>query len=296
MCLLTLNPPHAPFEVPPYTAPDDVGYLPPGGTFDLISSGTQAAMTALDGGGKGPGYEPPSTASTIAVYKANIEAIDSLVGKLWDRMEPTRRDKTVFVFLGDNGTVQNAVDAPYDAGHAKRTIYEMSTRVPFVVWGPPSVITSPNRTSTHLVHATDVLPTMLELSLCDANLWNPGNARKIDGKSFAGVLRDPSATAARDSIYSEFFLPLNATLNGAVPITPSSWYKSFSDGTYKIVVKPNATEFYCVSNDAQPGSGSPGYMEKTADNLMAFVGQPGQEALTAKYQALQAGLAALLAS
>lgn len=301
--VLTFNPPHGPFEVPPYTAPDDVGYLPPGGTFDLIDTATQNEMTALDGGGKGPGYEGPDGASLRSIYRANIQAVDTLIGKLWDRMEPTRRDKTVFFFVGDNGTVPNAVDAPYEAGHAKRSAYEMGGRVPFVVWGPPSVITTPNRTSTHFAHIIDVMPTILELTLCDPLLWNPGNARKVDGLSFARVLRDPSATAARDHVFNETFSPLTAT-QAAGNIEANTWYKAismdFGAATYRMIEKPaNVSpryELYRVDNAVQPASGLPGYFERAADNLIGLVGQSGQEALTAVHSALTAKLASVLAS
>jgi len=307
VAFLTFNPPHAPFEVPPYTAPDDVGSSPPGGTFDLIDGDVQAEMTALDGGGKGPGYAPSDPASIRKVYRANTEAIDTLIGKLWDRMEPTRRDKTVFVFIGDNGTVSQAVETPYDTSHAKRTIYEMGSRVPFIVWGPPSVITTPGRTSQHFVHIVDVLPTLLDLTLCDPLLWNPSNARKVDGISFARALRDPAAASARDHLYTEFFTPLAGTLAGTLPsntIDPNNWFKSlsmdFGPVAYKLIEKPpNVTpryELYRIDNAVQPGSGMAGYFEKAADNLIALVNAPGQQALTAVHGTLIAKLAAVLAS
>lgn len=299
---VNFNPPHAPFEVPPYTAPDDVGDSAPGGTFDLIDSSTQAAMTALDGGGKGPGYEPSSGASIRAVFRANIQAIDTLIGKMWDRMEPTRRDKTVFIFIGDNGTVVQAVDTPYDAGHGKRSLYEQGSRVPCIVWGPPSLITSPGRQSDHLTHIVDVFPTVMELTLCDPLLWNPGGARKVRGRSFTRVLRDPAATPARDHIYNERFDPLEATISGPVFIDPAKWVKSYSDGVYKIVKNASGSppaslyEFYRIDSTIQPGSGEPGYFERPADNLYALVGQPGQEILTARFNALVAAMESLLAS
>lgn len=300
IAFVNFNPPHAPFEVPPYTAPDDVGQDAPGGTFNLIDSATQAAMTALDGGSKGPGYEASDPASVRAVFRANIQAIDSLIGKLWDRMEPTRRDKTVFAFIGDNGTVVQAVDSPYEPSHGKRSLYEQGSRVPCVVWGPPSLITSPGRASDHLLHIVDVFPTLMELALCDPALWNPGGTRKVRGRSFSRVLRDPAATPARDHIYNERFDPLTATINGPVAIDQTNWVRSYTDGVYKIIRNAQGVtplyEFYRIDSTIQPASGMPGYFEKSADNLYGLVGTAGNEILTARFQALVAAMESLLAS
>lgn len=297
LALVNFNPPHAPFEVPPFLAPDDVGHMPPGGVFEVVSSTTRDELTQLEGGAKGPGFRPMTAASARRIYKANFEAIDTLIGKLWDRMEPTRRAKTVFVTIGDNGTVANVIDAPYQGSHAKRTPYEQGARVPCVVWGPPSVITAPGRTSDHLVHVVDLMPTLLELAKCPPGVWNPGGTRTVRGRSFVRVLRDPNAPSARDHVFNEIFLPLDGSLPGPVPIDPSTWVKTYTDGTHKIVERPGGVwEFYRIDATIQPASGVAGYFESREDDLYPLVDQPGQEALTATFYALQSALEALVAS
>lgn len=273
------NPPHAPFEVPPYTAPDTVGFDPSGLTFDVISPATQAAMTALDGGGKGPGYRAADgSASEKAVYNANMEAFDTLVGKIYDQLDPAIRANSIFIVMGDNGTVSNIVQAPYDPGHAKRSLYEMGRRVPMVVWGPSPWIQSPGRDSTHLLHITDVFATVLDLIGANETLWNP-EGRIIRGRSFAPLLASAGAPPHRGEIYDELFLPFNGTKTGfPAPITRSQWHRVYSDGTYSIIahapqVAP-AFEFYKITSENQPASGQGGYFELAADNLIPLTTLP----------------------
>jgi|GEM_PF-3811318 len=302
LALVNFNPPHAPFEVPPFDAPDDVGHGASGGRFAVISRETRARMLELDGGGKGPGWVPPFPVPDVyvderrAIYRANLEAIDTLIGTMWDRLDPVLRARTVFLVIGDNGTVSNVVDAPYDAGRAKRTPYEMGARVPCVAWGPPDIVGAPGRTSDHLVHIVDLLPTVLEITRCDPELWNPEGSRVIRGRSIAGILRDAATRPGRDHVYNELFLPLNGTRDGPVPIDPSRWIRTYTDGKHKIIERPTSTEMYRIDASVRPSSGLPGYLERPEDDLFPLVGTPGNEDLTQRFLALQAELHALVES
>jgi len=296
------NPPHAPFEVPPYTYVDDVGSGATGATLNMISSLTQTEMTALDGGGKSPGYRPTDLTSIAKVYRANVEAIDTLVGALWDRMSVAKRDNTVFIFWGDNGTVGQAVQSPYNAGRAKRTPYEMGARVPCLIWGPPAFVTgnkpNPNyRVSSHLVHIVDVFPTILELCGANPDLWNPGGAQKIDGRSLARILRDPDAPAVHDGIYTELFDPLGATFNGTIPIQQNRWVKAYRDAEYLLVELASGVtprhELYRIDGTIMNGpgqSGLRGYVCDPLDNLYPLVNTTGNDAITARFNTLLAAM------
>jgi phage gp46-like protein len=276
--VVCMNPPHAPFEVPPFTFPDNVGVGATGLDLPLISDATRHTMESLNGGAGGPGFIPTDPVRTRAVYRANMEAFDTLVGWINDRIDPAKLARTVFILSGDNGTVPEAVPPPYDPGHSKRTIFEQGQRVPFLVWGSSDVIAQPGRTCDHLVHTVDIFSTVLEITGCDPDRWNPGGALKIDGRSFLPVLRDPEATPARDFIYAEIFAPIGARRDGdpggtpPIPvIPPNQWLRSFNDGTDKIIQNPQGASppfrFFRITSEVQPGSGRRGYYERPEDDL-----------------------------
>ncbi|MBL8862304.1 MAG: sulfatase-like hydrolase/transferase [Planctomycetes bacterium] len=302
LALVNFNPPHSPFEVPPFEAPDDLGHGATGGTFPLVSADTAARMAELAGRADASGWSPPAflpagdATAVRAVFRANLEAVDALIGKLWDRLEPGRRARTVFLVLGDNGTVANCVDAPYDPLRAKRSPYELGARVPCVAWGPPDVIGAPGRTCDHLLHVVDVLPTILELAGCEEASWKARGGRVVRGRSFAAVLRDPGAPPARDHVYNEIFLPLGGTRDGPLSIDPATWTRAYSDGTHQLIVRPQTSELYRVDAAPGPASGLPGYLQRPEDDLFPRVGQPGEEPITELHAALRAALEALLAS
>jgi hypothetical protein len=116
--------------------------------------------------------------------------------------------------------------------------------------------------------------------------------------SFAAVLRDPDAPAKRTWVYNEIFLPLNGTLNGPTPIDEAKWVKSYSDGLYKLIQKPEGTfpkfEFYRIDSDPQPASGQPGYLELEVDNLYPIVVAGTDPDLTARFKLLFAAMIGLL--
>lgn len=289
---LCLNPPHAPFEVPPMTAVDLNG-----NTFRLVSEETENALRLLGRGMTSPGFRPTSPAQRRAVFNANVEAVDSLIGWLWDSIDPAKRAKMAFAFYGDNGTVANVVGAPYQGNHGKRTPNEQGIHVPALVWSEHPFIAEKGRTCDHLVHIVDLFPTILDITRCEAELWNPDGEIVLDGRSFLPVLMDPAASPARDFIYTEIFEPLGAQHPGdptgtpPIPsIDPTKWLRAWSDGTHKLIWYPAgsspAFRLFNVTKDAQPASGQPGYLELDADDLypLAQGGEHPEHAAT--FQAL----------
>jgi arylsulfatase A-like enzyme/phage gp46-like protein len=304
LALVCMNPPHAPFEVPPYTYRDNVGVGATGATMDLISPDTQTLMTSFNGGAGGPGFRPVDINRKRQCYRANIEAIDTIIGLFWDRMDPAKRDRCVFILTGDNGTVPDVVAAPYDPGHSKRTIFEQGMRVPFFVWGSAEVIANPGRECDHLVHVTDVFSTVLDVTGCDPQRWNPGGDITIDGKSLLPVLRDPSATPARTRIYNEIFTPLGAQLDespsGVPAINPAQWIRCWGDGAYKIIQSAQGVSppfrFFKITSEAQPASGQPGYLELPDDDLYPLAADGLHPELTDRFQSMLDELLEYLAS
>jgi arylsulfatase B len=82
-----------------------------------------------------PGSELGPRASDVQRYDATIEEMDTQIGRLLDGLE-SKRQRTIVIFLADNGTPKEVVTAPYLPKHAKATLYEGGTNVPLIVAGP----------------------------------------------------------------------------------------------------------------------------------------------------------------
>lgn len=142
----------------------------------------------------GPFFSTPDTtrtredrfeANTRQNWQANVEYADKIVGKLVAGLERMgKRDNTLIVFVGDNGT----------GGDGKGKTTERGARVPFIVNGPGLV--KPTGQSSELVDLSDVLPTICEV----AGIQLPAG-HIIDGVSFASYLRG-DMTPRREWIYS----------------------------------------------------------------------------------------------
>lgn len=141
----------------------------------------------------------PAAATEAAEFVNVVAALDAEIGRLLEGLTPEQRRATTVVFVGDNGTDQAFVRPPFDPTHGKPTLFEGGTGVPWVVAGAG---VSGRGESAALVHAVDLLPTLLELAHAD-----PGGL-VLDGVSFAASLRDPAAPGARRTVYTERFSPI----------------------------------------------------------------------------------------
>jgi arylsulfatase A len=106
-------------------------------------------------------------------WQANVEYADKIVGKIVDGLERLgKRENTLIIFVGDNGTL----------GNGKGATTEMGARVPFIANGPGLV--KQVGECRELVDLSDVVPT-----ICDvANIALPKD-HIMDGISFAPYLR-----------------------------------------------------------------------------------------------------------
>jgi arylsulfatase A-like enzyme len=183
-----------------------------------------------------PFHVPPDArlgpnATPVEKYDAMVVEMDRQIGRLLDGLLPGQREHTVVMFMGDNGTDQDAVVAPREGARAKGSLYEGGTNVPFIVSAP--TVTQPGAVSKALVHVVDVFPTVAALAGVD-----PARTGKpIDGVSFANVLADPSVRGPRRFVYTEKFQPSG----------PPPWGKEFRavrDERYKLVSSPAGMEFF----------------------------------------------------
>lgn len=106
-------------------------------------------------------------------WQANVEYADKIVGKLLKGLEQLgKRENTLVIFVGDNGT----------GGDGKAQTIEKGARVPFIVNGPGLV--KPVGESRELVDLSDIVPTISEVAGITLH-----KDHIIDGVSFAPYLR-----------------------------------------------------------------------------------------------------------
>lgn len=177
---VAFNAPHSPFHVPPV---------------NLHSYGANPATNSLK-------------------YRAAIEAMDTEIGRLLLSINPATTD---IIFIGDNGTPGQVIQAPYDSTHAKDTLYEGGTRVPFIIKGPS--VNSGGRTDSSLIHVVDLFITMLEL----AGVPRPATVT-LDSKSLLPILANQGDTS-RTRLYVEQF-------DQAAPTTGG---RAIRDDRYKLI-------------------------------------------------------------
>lgn len=171
-----------------------------------------------------PEHVPPPKKFDAMVHNLDTE-IGRLLAGLGDRGQ-----RTLVVFVGDNGTPGQAITPPFQKDHGKTTIYEGGTNVPLIVAGPG--VTGRGE-SAALVHVVDLLPTIARLVGVDPK----ATGRPLDGVSFAGVLKDPASAGQRKFVYTERMSPAG----------PPPWrgeWRAVRDDRYKLIVDPEGKETF----------------------------------------------------
>ena len=152
-CWVALNASHTPFHRPPE---------------ELHS------YTGLD--------DEPAGAQRRPAYEAALEAADTELARL---LESVDLSQTNIIVIGDNGTPNAVVQAPFSQGHAKGSLYEGGVRVPFFITGPD--VPTPG-VSDALVNCVDLFSTILEMANLQANSLVPGGT-EIDSQSLFSHLQ-----------------------------------------------------------------------------------------------------------
>ncbi len=130
---------------------------------------------------------PDSAPDSKNVYSDNVAYMDKLVGKLMAELDRLKlREKTLVVFLGDNGTANLMADRASIGGRrlagAKGSMLEGGGLVPMIANWPG--VTPAGQVSAEMVDASDFFPTFAEL----AGATLPAKAQ-IDGHSLVAQLR-----------------------------------------------------------------------------------------------------------
>ncbi|REJ82560.1 MAG: arylsulfatase [Planctomycetota bacterium] len=161
-------------------------------------------------------------------YFADMVAYtDKMVGKIVDTLEETgRRDDTLVIFLGDNGTAVGITsmmgDTAVPGGKGKTT--DNGTHVPLIAnW--PSVVPA-GTVNGDLIASTDFFPTLMEVAGIE-------DATTPDGRSFAPQLRGEPGTP-REWIYCWY--ERNGKRTKASQHIRNQQFKLYRDGRFYDVV------------------------------------------------------------
>lgn len=204
-----------------------------------------------------PGVNPSDNLpATISPYlKANIEASDVLMDRIWTAVPAWLRDETVLIVTSDNGTLSTALAAEtypaglgggtYNGTHGKRSSFDPGIRVPAWVYSTNTgLVASPGRSITGLMQSLDWYATTLDLFgvpwqeiVSAQGPQGQGQPATVRSKSIAGSLTANVATTNREYAIGGIF-STNGYSKGAA--LGRRW---ISDGRYKLIFPTASTAF-----------------------------------------------------
>lgn len=118
--------------------------------------------------------DTPQTRVQRSLYLQEVKDLDAYLGELRQLVDKHLSEDRLFLFSSDHG-------AQFPFG--KWTLYDEGIRIPLIV-SREGMIEAGSRTDA-MVSWVDILPTLIEVGGGEV-------PQEIDGKSFAGVLQDPS--------------------------------------------------------------------------------------------------------
>lgn len=208
---VAFSPPHEPNQVPPTRT---------------LTPRTRARLSFL---GLDPGDVAPGGKSDQVrlIFHSMVEAIDKEIERLLAGISPAVLAKTMVIVIGDNGTPGDKISDPDLSGHGKRTLYELGTRVPLIVYGP-LVGAHGGETCRSLVGGVDLWRTVGEITgVRSAAMDAMMGAVPVDSRNFIHLIQNPSGPAMRTTAYFEAFH------NGAPPPTNFGYQRGITNGTYR---------------------------------------------------------------
>lgn len=201
-CWVAYTAPHSPFHLPPDTLHYQ-GVLPT----------DQASIDA----------------NPLPYYMAMTESIDHEMGRILNHIPAGELENTIIIFIGDNGTPPQVLQAPYTTGQGKGTLYQGGVHVPMIISGKG--VTRKNQREESMISCTDLFATILELA-------GVQKSQSEDSYSFHSLLSTVTS-GQRSYVYAEI---QNATPN-------KSGY-AIRNETYKwIHFDSGEEEFYDLVND-----------------------------------------------
>lgn len=133
---------------------------------------------------------PGSYATNIPVYQANIQALDTELGRL---LAEVSLEDTIVIFVGDNGTPSPVKDTENKLRSAKGSVYEGGVRAPLVVAG--AGVTRRGR-EDQLFVSSDFYATILDIAGAKVSQVN-------NSYSIAPLLSDETQSSGRTHSFTE---------------------------------------------------------------------------------------------
>jgi len=141
---------------------------------------------------EGPLYGAKEFDRFVRIYHATIPSVDDSVGQIYDALRAAGElDNTIFVFAGDNGFLLGE-----HASIDKRTMWEESIRIPFVVRYPEAFRTP--RVVERMVLNLDLAPSVLDLC-------GMAPLDRVHGASFKSVGQGDESNWRRSWMYEYNF-------------------------------------------------------------------------------------------
>ena len=135
------------------------------------------------------------------MYNAMIEAMDTEIGRLLTSLDDKTLANTYIIFMGDNGTPNQTVSAPFESGRAKGSLYQGGINVPFMIAGPNI---KAKQTSKSLVNSVDLFATILDLSNIPLANAKPKD-QPFHSVSISPILHNDPNTQVRNFAYADIF-------------------------------------------------------------------------------------------
>jgi len=190
-------------------------------------------------------------ANPLPYYHAMLEALDSEMGRLLASIPQDVRENTTIIFISDNGTMKEAIQAPFASTQAKGTLFQGGINIPMVVQG--AGVDRIGERENSLVNTTDIFATV-------ANMAGIGVDEINDSKSFVPLLAN-TTLSSRDFNYTDMI---------------SGW--SYRNEEYKLVYKfVGQRRLYHLPSDPYENNDLSGTSDVGIQNIMANLESKGLE-------------------
>ena len=162
-------------------------------------------------------YLPKAPTEYVAKYWAMCEWFDITCGQLMDYIEEKgQTENTLFVYVCDNGWVQNEHDSRYNK-ISKRSPYDYGMRTPIMYKWKGKI--QPRQEANLLASSIDIVPTILRI----LDMKQPNELKGID-------VLDESKLANRKAIFGEIYAHDFNTIDESI------FYKMAITNPYKLII------------------------------------------------------------